>query len=59
MIDMTKAINEAGGQARIIVFEGEGHGWRKAESVERTMNELLGFWRDVFGLEEDEEDDVD
>jgi dipeptidyl aminopeptidase/acylaminoacyl peptidase len=31
-------------------FEGEGHGFRKAETVQRVLEMELAFYRDVFGL---------
>ena len=31
-------------------FEGEGHGFRKAETIERVLLRELEFYRDVFGL---------
>lgn len=31
-------------------FEGEGHGFRKAETIERVYERELEFYRDVFGL---------
>ena len=31
-------------------FEGEGHGFRKAETIVRVLERELRFYRDVFGL---------
>ena len=31
-------------------FEGEGHGFRKAETIVRVLERELEFYRDVFGL---------
>ncbi len=31
-------------------FEGEGHGFRKAETIVRVLERELQFYRDVFGL---------
>jgi dipeptidyl aminopeptidase/acylaminoacyl peptidase len=31
-------------------FEGEGHGFRKAETMTRVLEMELAFYRDVFGL---------
>ena len=50
MVDMAKTINGVGGKAEIIVFDGEGHGWRKAETMETTLLEELKFWKSVLGL---------
>ncbi|KAF8311876.1 alpha/beta-hydrolase [Clavulina sp. PMI_390] len=37
-------------KVKYIVFEGEGHGWRKSENVKRGMEEELGWYERVFGL---------
>jgi dipeptidyl aminopeptidase/acylaminoacyl peptidase len=31
-------------------FEGEGHGFRKADTIARVLERELAFYRDVFGL---------
>jgi dipeptidyl aminopeptidase/acylaminoacyl peptidase len=31
-------------------FAGEGHGFRKAETIVRVLERELEFYRDVFGL---------
>jgi dipeptidyl aminopeptidase/acylaminoacyl peptidase len=33
-----------------VPFEGEGHGFRKAETMKRVLEMELAFYRDVFGL---------
>lgn len=41
---MTKVIQEHGGEANVVVFEGEGHGFRKAENVKRAIVEQETCW---------------
>ena len=33
-----------------ILFEGEGHGFRKAENMKIALEKELAFYRDVFGI---------
>jgi dipeptidyl aminopeptidase/acylaminoacyl peptidase len=42
MIDVIKKHN---GNAKVVFFEGEGHGFSKAESVERSIVEQEQWWR--------------
>lgn len=37
-----------------LLFEGEGHGFRKAESIVRSLEAELSFYRQVLGIESDE-----
>lgn len=37
-------------KVKYIVFEGEGHGWRKSEHVKQAMEEELKWYEDVFGF---------
>ncbi|KAI0337854.1 alpha/beta-hydrolase [Trametopsis cervina] len=48
--DIVKTIQEKGGQVDYILFEGEGHGWRKAETIQRALEAELSFYEKVFGL---------
>lgn len=48
---MSEKIQGAGGQCEMIIFEGEGHGWRRADTKRRAMEEELGFVRRTFGIE--------
>lgn len=43
-------IRKQGGRVEYIVFEGEGHGWRKAENMRTALEKEIGFYEDVFGL---------
>lgn len=33
-----------------VVFEGEGHGWRKAENIKTALEKELSFYEEVFEL---------
>lgn len=48
---IVRSIRERDGKVEYIVFEGEGHGFRKAENVKRALEEELKFYEDVFGLQ--------
>ncbi|KAK0461631.1 alpha beta-hydrolase [Desarmillaria tabescens] len=48
--DMAKTIEANGGSVKYIEFEGEGHGWRKADSIRRSIEEELSFYQERFGL---------
>ncbi|KAF8300148.1 alpha/beta-hydrolase [Clavulina sp. PMI_390] len=41
-------------KVKYIVFEGEGHGWRKSQNVKRGMQEELMWYERVFSLETEE-----
>jgi dipeptidyl aminopeptidase/acylaminoacyl peptidase len=47
---MAKAVAVKGLDVELIVFEGEGHGFRRAETVERALEAELAFYQRVFGL---------
>ena len=48
---MLEKVKGAGGEAEMIIFEGEGHGFRKAENKKRAMEEELSFFRRTFSIE--------
>ena len=50
MVEMVKTIKGVGGKADIVLFDGEGHGWRKAETIEATLEKELVFWEGILGL---------
>jgi dipeptidyl aminopeptidase/acylaminoacyl peptidase len=43
-------VKDKGGKVKYILFEGEGHGFRKSENVKRAMEEELAWYEEVFGL---------
>ena len=48
---MADTIRKAGGRAELVMFEGEGHGFRKLESKRKAFESELGFYRETFGIE--------
>lgn len=44
------AARQKGLQVKYVTFEGEQHGFRKAENIIRSLEEELAFYRDVFGI---------
>jgi dipeptidyl aminopeptidase/acylaminoacyl peptidase len=47
---MVDALNANGIPNKHITFEGEGHGFRKAENIAATLDTELDFYRDIFKL---------
>ncbi|BGP42736.1 hypothetical protein JCM10450v2_006846 [Rhodotorula kratochvilovae] len=50
---MLERIQANGGVAEMILFEGEGHGFRAKESRKRAMEKELGWYRRTWGIEEE------
>ncbi|KAH8113185.1 alpha/beta-hydrolase [Phellopilus nigrolimitatus] len=48
--EMVGVIRAHGGRVQYKVFEGEGHGWRKAETIVTALEAELAFYLDVLGL---------
>jgi dipeptidyl aminopeptidase/acylaminoacyl peptidase len=42
---MEKAMQENGRDVKLVTFKGEGHGFRKAESLKRALMEEHAWWR--------------
>lgn len=49
---MADAARKKGLTVKYVAFEGEQHGFRKAENIIRSLEEELAFYREVFGLQE-------
>jgi dienelactone hydrolase len=47
---MRDALAARGVPVTYVAFEGEGHGFRKADTVRRVLSEELAFYRNAFGL---------
>ena len=47
---MAAALRKKGLKVKYVTFEGEQHGFRKAENIIRALEEELAFYRDVFGV---------
>ena len=48
---MADAVRKKGLKVKYVTFEGEQHGFRKAENIITSLEEELAFHRDVFGIE--------
>jgi dipeptidyl aminopeptidase/acylaminoacyl peptidase len=51
---MVNALRKRGVPVAYITLEGEGHGFRKADSIIRTLEAELYFYLRMFGLESPE-----
>jgi dipeptidyl aminopeptidase/acylaminoacyl peptidase len=49
-VAMRDALLARGIPVTYVAFEGEGHGFRKAETMQRVLADELAFYRDAFGL---------
>ncbi|KZO90648.1 alpha/beta-hydrolase [Calocera viscosa TUFC12733] len=47
-----KKIQERGGKVEMVVYEGEGHGWRKAETMKDAAEKELAWYEEVWGLKQ-------
>jgi dipeptidyl aminopeptidase/acylaminoacyl peptidase len=47
---MAEAVRKKGIKVKYVTFEGEQHGFRKAENIIRSLEEELAFYRDVFAM---------
>lgn len=56
---IVKAIRERHGRVEYTVFEGEGHGWRKAETIKAALEQELRFYEDVLGIKGSDVNAVD
>ena len=47
---MAEAARKKGLKVKYVAFEGEQHGFRKAENIIRSLEEELAFYQDVFAM---------
>ncbi|RPD65632.1 alpha/beta-hydrolase [Lentinus tigrinus ALCF2SS1-7] len=47
-VTMLDAIKKHGGRVELRIFEGEGHGWRQAETIKEALEREINWYRDVF-----------
>lgn len=48
---MKERVDQAGnGKAELVIFEGEGHGWRKAENKKKALEAELEFYRKTWKI---------
>jgi dipeptidyl aminopeptidase/acylaminoacyl peptidase len=52
---IVEALERRGIPHAYIAFEGEGHGFRKAENIRRALEAHISFLAQVFGFEPDDE----
>ena len=48
---MVSVLREKGIPVAYVLFEGEGHGFRKAANIRRALEDELSFYGQVFGFE--------
>ncbi len=47
---MIEKIKANGGKYKYVLFEGEGHGWRKSENIRKAFETELAWYEEIFGL---------
>lgn len=50
MVTMVNKIKARGGKVDLVLFPGEGHGWRKSSTIQTVLEKELAFFNDVLGL---------
>jgi len=48
---MVEALKAKGLTVAYVAYEGEGHGFRRAENIKRTLDEEFYFYSQIFGFE--------
>jgi dipeptidyl aminopeptidase/acylaminoacyl peptidase len=48
---MKSEIEKHDGKVKCILFPGEGHGWRKAETIKEALELELGWYGEAFSIE--------
>ncbi|KAH6664235.1 Alpha/Beta hydrolase protein [Halenospora varia] len=43
--EMERVLREGGKDVKLVVFEGEGHGWARGDSLKRSIEEEEGLWK--------------
>lgn len=51
MKEMVEVLKEKGNVAELVVYPGEGHGWRQSATVRESLERELVFFSRVLGLE--------
>jgi dipeptidyl aminopeptidase/acylaminoacyl peptidase len=47
---MAGVIRKNGGKVKYIVYEGEGHGWKKAANIGDALVTEIDWYKETFGL---------
>ena len=50
-IDMADALRAKDLPVALVMFEGEGHGFRQAANIKKALEDELSFYGQVFGFE--------
>ncbi|KAH8101563.1 alpha beta-hydrolase [Cristinia sonorae] len=53
MIEMVRELKAHGKKAELLLFDGEGHGWRKSSTVQASLEKELQWFGEVLGLQND------
>lgn len=48
---MERKIKDQGGKVKYVLFEGEGHGWRKSETIKQALELEIGWYGEVLGID--------
>lgn len=47
---IVRSIEARGGKVEYRLFEGEGHGWRKAETIKKALEEEIAFYTKTLNI---------
>ncbi|RPD65631.1 alpha/beta-hydrolase [Lentinus tigrinus ALCF2SS1-7] len=47
-VDMLETIKKHGGRAELHIFEGEGHGWRQAKTLQEALKREIDWYKNVL-----------
>ena len=47
---IVEKIKKNKGRVEYVLFEGEGHGWRRAETIRAALEEEIGFYQRILNL---------
>ncbi|KAG9125844.1 hypothetical protein FRC07_005967 [Ceratobasidium sp. 392] len=48
---MEKKIKDNGGKVKYVLFEGEGHGWRRADTIKRALELEIEWYGEVLSID--------
>ncbi|KAG8764673.1 hypothetical protein FRC12_007960 [Ceratobasidium sp. 428] len=48
---MEKKIKDNGGKVKYVLFEGEGHGWRRGDTIKRALELEIGWYGEVLNID--------
>jgi len=47
---IAKSIEERKGKVKLVIYEGEQHGWRKSDTIEKALEEELAWYEHLIGV---------